>query len=65
MKTSSISSFQNLAKILRHEQARLIAQAAEYGILPGKALRREIAELELNIAAVENNLSEIELPRRC
>ncbi|MCL8000474.1 hypothetical protein M8994_19915 [Brucella sp. 21LCYQ03] len=48
-----------LSKMLRTEQRRLLEEAAISDGLPSNSLLKQVAELELNIAAVENNLAEM------
>ncbi|MCR8493685.1 hypothetical protein [Brucella anthropi] len=57
--SKTIKSFKSLSRTLRAEQTRLLMEAAKSRV-PNKGIRREIAELELNIAAVENNLVELQ-----
>lgn len=63
MKTDKDSIFKNqlanLAVLLRKEQRELLEQAAAFDELPNKNLLRQIAELELNIMAVDNNIEEL------
>lgn len=49
-----------LSKTLRMEQRRLLEEAANYDEVPNKNILKQIAELELNIVAIENNLAELE-----
>jgi hypothetical protein len=51
--------FATLCKNLKAEQRRLLEIAAENDSLLSTNTLRQIAELELNIAAVENNLAEL------
>jgi hypothetical protein len=55
-----IRNFKRLSGNLRKEQTRLIAEAANCDMLPSEGVRRKIAELELNICAVDNNIHEME-----
>lgn len=48
-----------LSVLLREEQKKLLIEAANYDDIPNKNLLRQIAELELNITAVDNNLAEL------
>jgi hypothetical protein len=48
-----------LAEMLRKEQMRLIDEAIEYGSLPSNGTLRQIAELELNISAIDNSVAEM------
>jgi hypothetical protein len=54
-----IGRYVELAKILRKEQKRLIDEAIEYGSVPSNGILRQIAELELNISAVDNSIAEM------
>lgn len=58
--TTLIARFKKLSNILHDEQRRLLEIASETDGLPNNNILRQIAELELNIAAVENNLAELE-----
>lgn len=51
--------FKQLSKNLKAEQKRLLEIAAENDSLPSNNTLKQIAELELNIAAVENNIAEL------
>jgi len=53
-----VQRFKQLSKNLKAEQRRLLEIAAENDSLPSNNALRQIAELELNIAAVENNIAE-------
>jgi hypothetical protein len=53
------SKLEALAKRLKDEQCRLIEEAAKIGGLPSSGTIRRIAEIELNITAVENTLDGI------
>lgn len=53
--------FQRLSNILRAEQLKLLEEAADCGGLPSNNILKQIAELELNITAVENNLIEMDI----
>jgi hypothetical protein len=54
-----VQRFKQLSKNLKAEQRRLLEIAAENDSLPSNNALRQIAELELNIAAVENNIAEL------
>lgn len=54
-----VARLQKLSEILRLEQRRLVEEAANSDGLPNNGILRQIAELELNIVAVENNMEEI------
>jgi len=58
---SLIKRFERLSAVLRTEQRRLLEAAAESYGLPNNGVLKQIAELELNIAAVENNLAELRI----
>lgn len=45
---------------LKEEQKRLIVVAAEAGSLPSHSTLERVAQLEMNIAAVEHTLEELE-----
>lgn len=53
--------FISLSQLLRTEQRRLLEEAAMGDGLPSISLLKQVAELELNIAAVENNLAEMSI----
>lgn len=59
-KNTTIERFYELSNLLRAEQRRLLEEAADSGGLPNKNILKQIAELELNIAAIENNLAELQ-----
>jgi uncharacterized coiled-coil protein SlyX len=48
-----------LMKRLKDEQQRLLFAAAESATLPSLSTIQRVADLELNIAAIENTLSEL------
>jgi hypothetical protein len=52
------SKLEMLEKRLKEEQQRLIEEAARIGGMPSGRTIQRVAELELNIAAIENTLSE-------
>lgn len=56
-----VKRFKRLSDILQAEQRKLLTEAAECDDLPNKNILRQIAELELNIAAVENNLADLQV----
>jgi hypothetical protein len=61
LKNSSIKQkLLNLSNLIREEQHRLLIEAASFETLPNKNLLRQIAELELNISAIDNTLTELE-----
>lgn len=47
-----------LGKRLKDEQRRLLLLAAEAAGMPSNSTIQRVAELELNIAAIENTLAE-------
>jgi uncharacterized coiled-coil protein SlyX len=47
-----------LSKRLKDEQRRLLLAAAETPALPSLSTIQRVADLELNIAAIENTLSD-------
>lgn len=47
-----------LSKKLKDEQRRLLFAAAEMPALPSLSTIQRVADLELNIAAIENTLSD-------
>jgi hypothetical protein len=47
-----------LSRRLKEEQRRLLFAAAETPALPSLSTIQRVADLELNIAAIENTLSE-------
>lgn len=49
-----------LLRRLKEEQKRLITAAAELAMLPGNSTLERVAQLELNIAAIEHTLDEAE-----
>ncbi|MCV9910464.1 hypothetical protein OIV19_23145 [Brucella sp. HL-2] len=55
-----VTRLKRLSNILCVEQRRLLEVAAESDGLPNNGVLRQIAELELNIVAVENSLAELE-----
>lgn len=52
------TSLENLAALLREEQRGLLIGAARLGTLPSNGTLERIAQLELNIAAIENTLND-------
>lgn len=50
----------NLSNILRAEQKTLLIEASNFEVLPNKNLLRQIAEIELNITAIDNTIAEFE-----
>jgi uncharacterized coiled-coil protein SlyX len=49
----------SLMKRLKDEQQRLLFAAAESATLPSLSTIQRVADLELNIAAIENTLAEL------
>jgi uncharacterized coiled-coil protein SlyX len=49
----------SLMKRLKDEQQRLLFAAAESTTLPSLSTIQRVADLELNIAAIENTLAEL------
>jgi uncharacterized coiled-coil protein SlyX len=49
----------SLMKRLKDEQQRLLFAAAESTTLPSLSTIKRVADLELNIAAIENTLAEL------
>lgn len=50
---------EKLAQLLRDEQMKLLAAAAETGAVPSQSTLQRVATLELNISAIENTLQEV------
>ncbi len=59
MGNGEIDSCLRLSERLREEQIRLISDTLNFDTIPSNNIRRQIAELELNIAAVENYIIEL------
>lgn len=55
-----VERFKRLSDILQAEQRKLLEEAANCDDLPNKNILRQIADLELNIVAVENNLADLQ-----
>jgi hypothetical protein len=53
-----LSLLQELSARLKSEQRALLLAAARNGELPAQSTLQRVAQLELNIAAIENTLSE-------
>ena len=51
---------ERLAQLLRDEQKKLLAAAAEASGLPSQSTLQRVATLELNISAIENTLQDME-----
>jgi hypothetical protein len=58
MGTLMREQLQRLAQLLREEQRKLLVAAAASGALPSQSTLQRVATLELNIAAIENTLTE-------
>ena len=48
-----------LLQRLKEEQRRLILAAAELGLMPSNSTLERVAQLELNIAAIEHTMEEV------
>lgn len=57
---SIIDKLIKLSNIIRSEQRELLIEAANFDNMPNKNLLRQIAELELNITAIDNTIAEFE-----
>lgn len=51
-------NLKRLADLLRAEQTALLVAASRLRIMPGNGTLERVAQLELNIAAIENTLSD-------
>ena len=51
-------NLKKLADLLRSEQRALLVAASRLGLMPGNSTLERVAQLELNIAAIENTLSD-------
>jgi hypothetical protein len=51
---------ERLAQLLRDEQKKLLAAAAETSGLPSQSTLQRVATLELNLSAIENTLQDME-----
>lgn len=49
---------EQLSSRLRQEQTALLLTAAQSGTLPSNSTLQRVAQLELNIAAIENTLAD-------
>lgn len=58
MKTEDQKKLAQLSARLRAEQASLLIAAAKMDALPSNSTLQRVAQLELNIAAIENTLAE-------
>lgn len=52
------ASLDQLSSRLRQEQGQLLLAAARSGSLPSNSTLQRVAQLELNIAAIENTLAD-------
>lgn len=51
---------ESLLQRLKEEQRRLLLAAAEHAMMPGNSTLERVAQLELNIAAIEHTLEDFE-----
>lgn len=58
MTTDDRKNLENLAVLLRRQQSSLLLAAARTGGLPSSSTLQRVAELELNISAIDNTLAE-------
>lgn len=58
MTSENRANLQQLSSRLRQEQTALLLAAAEAGGLPSNSTLQRVAQLELNIAAIENTLAD-------
>jgi len=58
MKPDDRKSLEQLSARLRAEQASLLIAAAKAEALPSNSTLQRVAQLELNIAAIENTLAD-------
>ena len=56
MKSDMRGKLEELSKRLREDQKALLLAAAESSVLPSNSTLQRVAQLELNIAAIENTL---------
>lgn len=52
------TKLEQLSFRLRQEQTTLLLSAAQTGTLPSNSTMQRVAQLELNIAAIENTLAD-------
>lgn len=52
------TKLEQLSFRLRQEQTTLLLSAAQAGTLPSNSTMQRVAQLELNIAAIENTLAD-------
>lgn len=58
MTSEDRTNLEQLCSRLREEQASLILAAARFAGLPSNSTLQRVAQLELNIAAIENTLAD-------
>lgn len=58
MTSEDRTRLEQLSSRLRQEQAALLLTAAQSGNLPSNSTLQRVAQLELNIAAIENTLAD-------
>lgn len=58
MTSEDRTSLEQLSSRLRQEQATLLVATARSGGLPSNSTLQRVAQLELNIAAIENTLAD-------
>ena len=58
MNSEDRKSLEQLSARLRAEQASLLVAAAKTASLPSNSTLQRVAQLELNIAAIENTLAD-------
>lgn len=58
MTSEDRASLDQLSSRLRQEQGLLLLAAARSGSLPSNSTLQRVAQLELNIAAIENTLAD-------
>lgn len=58
MTSEDRTKLEQLSSRLRQEQAALLLTAAQSGSLPSNSTLQRVAQLELNIAAIENTLAD-------
>lgn len=58
MTTDDRANLENLSSRLRQEQSELLIAAAKSAGLPSNSTMQRVAQLELNIAAIENTLAD-------
>ncbi|HEY4191385.1 MAG TPA: hypothetical protein VGM46_01960 [Mesorhizobium sp.] len=58
MKSDEREKLDSLSKRLREEQKTLLLAAAQSANLPSQSTLQRVAQLELNISAIENTLAD-------